>query len=254
MFLDVLKMAPDEQKCVAIVGAGRVGSWIAVLLAQLGISRFRLIDFDTVTLDNLKIKNMVPYTSADIGEYKVNALKKQMKAINSNIQINCFVQQLSDQMTILEINKILGDSVLIVWAIDTRDGLALLQVPDIMFLKPGVVTAVHADFGGGHVVIWEPFKTPCPQHTLGVASFANIQETRASFTKITAVDVIKTAQYTTQVIGRLILRKNLISWNSLNIDKGNLLHIVKMNDHVYRKMWYKPARDPNCALCKGHLN
>ena len=253
MFLDSLKRFPDAQKCIAIVGAGRVGSWMAMFLAESGFSKFILIDFDIVTMDNLKIGNMVPYTSADNGEYKVNALKKKMLAINPSIHINCMTCELSDQMTIDVINEILGDSVFIVWAIDTRDGLSLLQIPEIMLFRPGVVTAVHANFGGGHVVIWEPLKTPCPQHSLGIESFANIQETRASLTGITVSDVINVAKCAAQVIDRLISRKNLISWNSLNIDKGNLLHIEKTHNELYRQMWYRPHGDPNCALCRGHL-
>ena len=58
-------------KCVAVVGVGGVGSWVALNLALTGVQSLIIIDHDAVEEHNL---NRTPFRYEDIGEFKVVAL------------------------------------------------------------------------------------------------------------------------------------------------------------------------------------
>lgn len=61
---------------VIVVGVGGVGSHAAHMLARSGVGRLRLVDFDNVTLSSLNRHAVA--TRADVGTYKVAAMKKHL--------------------------------------------------------------------------------------------------------------------------------------------------------------------------------
>ena len=69
---------------IHIIGVGAVGSHIASALARLGIKKIHIWDFDNVESHN--IPNQL-FTSKDLGELKIDAVEKQMIAINPEISI-----------------------------------------------------------------------------------------------------------------------------------------------------------------------
>lgn len=84
---------------VGILGAGGLGSNICVMLARSGIKNIHIVDYDEVDISNL---NRQYYTLEDVGNLKVEALKKQILKINPNI--NIFVQNIKvDSNNIKEI-------------------------------------------------------------------------------------------------------------------------------------------------------
>ncbi len=74
---------------IAILGTGGVGAPMALNLAYAGIENFVLADFDKVEFSNL---NRQPYTEADVGKLKVEALSEKLIAVNSNIQIQNYTK------------------------------------------------------------------------------------------------------------------------------------------------------------------
>lgn len=73
-----------KKACVGIAGLGGLGSNIAIHLARLGVGKLILIDFDVVEPSNL---NRQQYFIRDIGQFKTDAIKKQLKEINPFIQV-----------------------------------------------------------------------------------------------------------------------------------------------------------------------
>jgi molybdopterin/thiamine biosynthesis adenylyltransferase len=70
---------PDEfTSPVTLIGAGATASWVAVLLAKLGIYNVTVYDFDTVGEHNLP--NQM-FKLADVGKAKVDALAEGIKEI-----------------------------------------------------------------------------------------------------------------------------------------------------------------------------
>tara|TARA_A100001035_G_scaffold207099_1_gene167099 strand:- start:81 stop:848 length:768 start_codon:yes stop_codon:yes gene_type:complete len=71
---------------VAIVGLGGIGCPAATYLASSGVGNLCLIDFDTVSLSNLN--RQVLYSEDDISTMKVEAAKKNLESLNSEITIS----------------------------------------------------------------------------------------------------------------------------------------------------------------------
>lgn len=73
------------QAKVLIVGAGGLGSPIALYLAAAGVGTLGLIDADVVDLSNLQ-RQIIHHTS-DIGRPKVLSAQEKMVAINSDVKV-----------------------------------------------------------------------------------------------------------------------------------------------------------------------
>ena len=79
---DQLKLATS---CVAIVGCGGLGGYIAEELARIGVGRLVLIDGDRLEVSNLNRQIMA--TELNIGQWKVDAAKERLQSVNSEVVI-----------------------------------------------------------------------------------------------------------------------------------------------------------------------
>jgi molybdopterin/thiamine biosynthesis adenylyltransferase len=73
---------------VMIIGAGGLGSPIALYLAAAGIGTIGIADADTVDLSNLQ--RQIAHHTADIGTAKVLSAKEKMVAMNPDIRVNTY--------------------------------------------------------------------------------------------------------------------------------------------------------------------
>lgn len=71
---------------VLIIGAGGLGSPVALYLAAAGVGHITLVDDDDVDLTNLQ--RQIVHTSAQIGRPKVDSATTAMHAINSEISVD----------------------------------------------------------------------------------------------------------------------------------------------------------------------
>lgn len=87
---------PGQQKLkaatVAIVGAGGLGAPAALYLAAAGVGRLRLIDDDTVSLDNLQ--RQVIFRATDVGAAKVERARDALAALNEHVAVEIERQRL----------------------------------------------------------------------------------------------------------------------------------------------------------------
>ncbi len=77
---------------VLIVGAGGLGSPVALYLAAAGVGHIGIIDADCVDLSNLQ--RQVIHTTADIGRPKVESAREKMLAINPDIEVTTYHEYL----------------------------------------------------------------------------------------------------------------------------------------------------------------
>lgn len=80
---------------VAIVGCGGLGGTMAEELARLGIGRLILIDGDVFEESNLN--RQLFSTENNIGEKKVDAAMKRLKAVNSEVKLTLFDKWFSEE-------------------------------------------------------------------------------------------------------------------------------------------------------------
>jgi adenylyltransferase/sulfurtransferase len=71
---------------VLVVGAGGLGSPLALYLAAAGIGRLGLVDDDAVSLSNLQ--RQILFRTSDVGHSKVAAGAETLKALNPGVQID----------------------------------------------------------------------------------------------------------------------------------------------------------------------
>ena len=87
---------------VLVVGAGGLGSPLALYLAAAGVGRIGLADDDVVELSNLQ--RQIAHTTAGIGQFKVESARAALLAINPEIRVEIYPYRLraSNIMALLE--------------------------------------------------------------------------------------------------------------------------------------------------------
>src|SRR5438034_2611521 len=87
---------------VLLVGAGGLGSPLALYLAAAGVGRIGLVDFDVVDFSNLQ--RQVLHGTPDVGRPKLHSAKERLTAINPEVQLDLYETRLSaaNALTILQ--------------------------------------------------------------------------------------------------------------------------------------------------------
>lgn len=80
---------------VCIIGCGGLGTSAAQYLVMSGIQKFILIDDDTISLSNLNRQTL--FFEEDIGQLKVDTLKKNLLKINSLANVKVFKKKISSK-------------------------------------------------------------------------------------------------------------------------------------------------------------
>jgi len=81
------------QSHALIIGAGGLGSPVALYLASAGVGRLTLVDHDTVDLTNLQ--RQIVHSTARIGSPKVESARQGLAAINAEVKVQA-IQQRAD--------------------------------------------------------------------------------------------------------------------------------------------------------------
>jgi sulfur-carrier protein adenylyltransferase/sulfurtransferase len=73
---------------ILLVGAGGLGSPLAMYLAAAGIGRLGLVDFDKVDASNLH--RQLIHGTKDVGRLKIESARESIADINPNVQVDCY--------------------------------------------------------------------------------------------------------------------------------------------------------------------
>lgn len=86
-----------KNKTIGIAGCGGLGSNCAIALARVGIGKLVLVDFDRVEKSNL---NRQYFFKDQIGEYKADALRENIRRIDGGVEIEAHVIKLDSDSVI----------------------------------------------------------------------------------------------------------------------------------------------------------
>src|SRR5213595_1857103 len=78
---------------VLCVGAGGLGSPVALYLAAEGVGTIGLVDFDVVDLSNLQ--RQILHGSAAIGSSKIDSARDRLRDINPNVRVEAHETRLT---------------------------------------------------------------------------------------------------------------------------------------------------------------
>ena len=74
-----------------VIGAGGLGSPVALYLGSAGVGRITLVDHDVVDLTNLQ--RQVAHTTDRVGQPKVESAAQAVRAINPGVEVTCLQQR-----------------------------------------------------------------------------------------------------------------------------------------------------------------
>src|SRR6266446_3416087 len=104
--------AKTSAKKVTMVGAAPL---LACDLTRSGVAHFDFVDFDIVQPPNIPRQG---FSSDQAGTLKIHAVRKMVRSINSDAQVNCFPCDFT-AMTDEEMNRHFADTDLFIFATDS---------------------------------------------------------------------------------------------------------------------------------------
>lgn len=142
-----------KSAAVLLVGAGGLGSPIALYLAAAGVGRIGVVDYNRVDISNLQ--RQVLHDTGKVGQPKAESAKERMLAINPYIQVDAYLEPFNAEngMRIAEPYHILVDG--------TDNFATRYLVNDICVLtgKPFVYGAVYRF--DGQAAVFDARRGPC---------------------------------------------------------------------------------------------
>src|SRR5947207_1616851 len=80
---------------VLCIGAGGLGSPLALYLTAAGVGTLGIVDFDVVDFTNLQ--RQVIHTTSDVGRPKLESAREKLNAINPYVDVRSFETRLTSQ-------------------------------------------------------------------------------------------------------------------------------------------------------------
>src|SRR5512135_3183493 len=117
---------------VLTIGAGGLGSPLAMYLAAAGVGTIGLVDFDVVDYTNLQ--RQVIHGTSDVGRKKLDSAADRMKEINPNVAIDKFEVALSSDNAL----DILKDYDIVIDGTDNFPTRYLVNDACVLLGKPNV--------------------------------------------------------------------------------------------------------------------
>jgi adenylyltransferase/sulfurtransferase len=219
---------------VLCIGAGGLGSPIAMYLAAAGIGKIGIVDFDTVDYSNLQ--RQILHTDADVGRSKAESAKETIRGINPNVEVVIHNTRISSENAF----DLIRPYDIVVDGTDnfptrylTNDACVLLKKPNVygsIFRFEGQASVFAPHLGGPCYRCLYP-EPPPPGMVPSCAEGGVLGVLPGIIGCIQATEILKLAiGKGTSLTGRLVL------FNAL--------------DMKFREL--KLRRDPACPICGDH--
>ncbi len=138
---------------VLVVGAGGLGSPLALYLAAAGVGKLGLVDFDTVDESNLQ--RQVLYTTPDVGRAKLEAAEGHLKALNPEVN----VVRHEGRLTSANAFEVLSGYDVVVDGTDNFPTRYLVNDAAVLLRKPVVYGSIYRF--EGQVTVFDAKSGPC---------------------------------------------------------------------------------------------
>ena len=138
---------------ILLIGAGGLGSPLALYLSAAGVGELTLVDFDRVDESNLQ-RQVIHFTS-DVGKLKVESAKEKIKEINPYCKVNTIVARMTSDnaMDIVRGHDIVIDGT------DNFPTRYLMNDACILSGKPNIYGSIFRF--EGQATVFYPGKGPC---------------------------------------------------------------------------------------------
>ena len=171
-----------------IVGAGGLGSPVALYLASAGVGQITLVDEDTVDLTNLQ--RQIMHTEARVGQPKVASAEAAIGALNPGVRVRTVAQR-ADEAQLTELAAA-ADIVL-----DCTDNFATRQALNRSCVATGRPLVSGAAIGfDGQISVYDPRRAASPCYACVFPPTQAVEEARCATMGVFAplVGIIGTLQ------------------------------------------------------------
>ncbi len=237
LILPEVGMAGQKKICstsVLCIGAGGLGSPIAMYLAAAGMGKLGIVDFDTVDFSNLQ--RQLLHGTGDVGRAKAESAKDTINDLNPNVEVVIHSTRLSSENAL----EIIGQYDIVVDGTDnfptrylTNDACVLLRKPNVygsIFRFEGQASVFAPHLGGPCYRCLYP-EPPPPGMVPSCAEGGVLGVLPGIIGCIQATEILKLALGKgTSLVGRLLL------FNALDMKFKEL----------------RLRRDPQCPVCGEH--
>jgi len=152
------EVGPEGQKrlkssSILLVGAGGLGSPLAMYLAAAGIGRLGMVDFDVVDFTNLQ-RQIIHFT-ADVGRSKLDSAQEKIRALNPHVKVERHETRLDSGNAM----EILRDYDVIIDGTDNFPTRYLVNDACVLLGKPNVYGSIFRF--EGQVSVFDALRGPC---------------------------------------------------------------------------------------------
>jgi sulfur-carrier protein adenylyltransferase/sulfurtransferase len=138
---------------VLLVGAGGLGSPLALYLAAAGVGRLGLVDFDVVDFSNLQ--RQVLHGTPDVGRPKLQSARERILAINPEVRVDLYETKLTSANAL----KVIEPYDLVIDGTDNFPTRYLVNDACVLLGKPNVYGSIFRF--DGQASVFYPGKGPC---------------------------------------------------------------------------------------------
>ncbi|HEX2395629.1 MAG TPA: molybdopterin-synthase adenylyltransferase MoeB [Bacteroidales bacterium] len=237
---------------VLIVGAGGLGSPVALYLAAAGVGTLGIIDGDVVDTSNLQ-RQVIHFTE-DIGKPKVISAREKIQQINPDVNVITYQELLASD----NINRIINDYDFIVDGTDNFPIKFLINDACVLAGKPfshGGILRFEGQtmtYTPGNACYRCVFRNPPPPKAVPTCSQAGVLGSIAGMLgTIQATEVLKYLTGTGELLTNrfLIFQALTMEFRNVKVNSDSLCPICGDNPTITALVDYEHT---TCAIRDGH--
>ena len=219
---------------VLIIGAGGLGSPVALYLGSAGVGRITVVDHDTVDATNLQ--RQIAHTMADVGRPKAQSIQQSIAAINPDVDVSIITQRADDAL----LNELVKQADVVVDCTDNFVTRHAINRACFKHDKP-LVSGAAIQFDG-QVTVYDPRNAQSPCYACVFPETTRPEEAQCATMGVFAplVGIIGSIQ-AAEALKLLINMGQALTGRLLMLDARNM---------VWSEI--KLSRDTDCSVCGLH--
>ena len=217
-----------------IIGAGGLGSPVALYLGSAGVGCITVVDHDTVDATNLQ--RQIAHTLADVGRSKAQSIHQSISAINPDIDVRVVFQRADDAL----LNELVKQASVVLDCTDNFSTRHAINRACVIHGKP-LVSGAAIQFDG-QVTVYDPRDANSPCYACVFPESIRVEEAQCSTMGVFAplVGIIGSVQ-AAEALKLLMNMGQALTGRLLMLDARNM-------------SWseIQLPRDAKCSVCNRH--
>lgn len=216
-----------------VIGAGGLGSPVALYLAASGVGHITVVDHDSVDLTNLQ--RQIAHTTARVGQTKASSAAMAMQALNPDVQVHALTERADTQL----LDTLVSQSHVVIDCCDNFETRQAVNRACVVHRKPLVSgAAIRMD---GQVSVFDSTQTQAPCYACIFPPEQAPEETRCATMGVFAPLV--------GIIGSVQAAEALKILSGMGSQMAGRLLMLDGRDLSWTDI--RMQRNPDCPVCAG---